>query len=266
LGVTQPAGPIAAAERLILINATAIMLVVVVPVIVLTGAFAWRYRASNTHAAYRPDWAYSGQIELVVWAIPAMVVMLLSGVGWIGSHELDPAHRLDSPVAPLHIEAVSLDWKWLFIYPDQRVASVNALTVPVGTPLEFTLTSATVMNAFFVPQLGSQIYTMPGMAAHLNLLADRPGDYVGFSSHFSGDGFADMRFVVHAVPAAGFSAWLAGVRGAGPALDVSAYAALAGAGSVQRTTYRAADPALFGRIVGGTAGAAGPQPQSNHVR
>jgi len=264
--VTHPAGPIAAAERLILIDATAIMLVVVVPVIVLTCAFAWRYRASNTDAAYRPDWAYSGQIELVVWAIPAMVVILLSGVGWIGSHELDPARPLDSQVAPLRIEAVSLDWKWLFIYPDQRVASVNELTVPVGTPLEFTLTSATVMNAFFIPQLGSQIYTMPGMASRLNLLADRPGDYVGFSSHFSGDGFADMRFVVHAVPAADFPAWLASARGTGDALGAGAYTALAGAGTVQPTLYRDVDPALFGRIVGQTAGAADPPRESLHGR
>jgi cytochrome o ubiquinol oxidase subunit 2 len=260
LGVTQPGGPIAAAERLILIDATAIMLVVVVPVIVLTCAFAWRYRASNTDAAYRPDWAYSGQIELVVWSIPAMVVILLSGVGWIGSHELDPARPLDSPVAPLRIEAVSLDWKWLFIYPDQRVASVNELTVPVGTPLEFTLTSATVMNAFFIPQLGSQIYAMPGMADRLNLLADRPGDYVGFSSHFSGDGFADMRFVVHAVPAKDYRAWLGQVRGAGDPLGASAYAALARAGTVQPTTYREADPDLFGRIVGRTVGASDLRP------
>jgi cytochrome o ubiquinol oxidase subunit 2 len=266
LGVTHPAGPVAAAERLILINATAIMLVVVVPVILLTLAFAWRYRASNTDAAYRPDWSYSGQIELVVWSIPAMVVILLSGVGWIGSHELDPARPLHSAVAPLRIEVVSLDWKWLFIYPDQRVASVNELTVPVGTPLEFTLTSGTVMNAFFIPQLGSQIYTMPGMAEHLNLLADRAGEYVGFSSHFSGDGFADMRFVVHVVPAADFPAWLARVRAAGEPLGPGAYAALAGAGTVAPSSYRDADPTLFGRIVGQAARAADARAEPGHVR
>jgi len=264
--VNRPAGPIAAAERLILISATAIMLVVVVPVIVLTLAFAWRYRASNTRAAYRPEWSYSGQIELVVWSIPAMVVILLSGVGWIGSHELDPARKLDSSRAPLRIEAVSLDWKWLFIYPDQRIASVNELTVPVGTPLEFTLTSATVMNAFFVPQLGSQIYTMPGMADRLNLLADRPGDYVGFSSHFSGDGFADMRFVVHALPAAEFSAWIQGVQGAGAPLDADAYAGLLRAGTVAPTTYAHTEPGAFERIVRQAAAQTAGTPGNAHVR
>src|SRR5580692_5509846 len=190
-GVLDPQGPVASAERLILLNATAIMLVVVVPVIVLTLAFAWWYRSSNARAVRRPEWSYSGQIELVVWAIPAMVVILLAGVAWIGSHQLDPARGLESREQPIRIEVVSLDWKWLFIYPDQHVATLNQLIVPAGAPLEFTLTSATVMNAFFVPQLGSQIYTMPGMTTHLNLLAAQPGDYPGFSSHFSGDGFSD---------------------------------------------------------------------------
>jgi len=176
-GILDPHGPVGGSERLILLNATAIMLVVVVPVIVLTIAFAWWYRASNSAPDYRPDWVYSGRVELVVWAIPAMVVILLAGVAWIGSHDLDPAAKLESPDKPLRIEAVSLDWKWLFIYPDQHVAMVNQLIVPAGAPLEFTLTSATVMNAFFVPQLGTQIYTMPGMTTHLNLLADQTGDY-----------------------------------------------------------------------------------------
>ena len=202
-GVLDPQGPVAGAERLILLNATAIMLVVVVPVIVLTLAFAWWYRASNKRATYSPDWSYSGHIELVVWSIPAMVVILLAGVAWTGSHELDPPRKLKSDAKPIRIEVVSLDWKWLFIYPDQEVAAVNELVVPIGTPVEFMLTSATVMNAFFVPQLGSQIYTMPGMTTRLNLMADAPGDFPGLSSNFSGDGFSDMRFVVHAVSAGG---------------------------------------------------------------
>jgi cytochrome o ubiquinol oxidase subunit II len=190
--VLDPQGPIASAERLILLNATAIMLVVVLPVIVLTLAFAWRYRASNRRAAYRPDWSYSGYIELVTWSIPTMVVLLLAAVAWIGSHQLDPALSLQSGVKPIRIEVVSLDWKWLFIYPDQQVAAVNQLEIPTGVPVEFVLTSATVMNSFFVPQLGSQIYTMPGMTTRLNLLAERAGDYPGLSANFSGDGFSDM--------------------------------------------------------------------------
>jgi cytochrome o ubiquinol oxidase subunit II len=249
-GVLDPQGPVSSAERLILLNATGIMLVVIVPVIVLTLAFAWWYRASNKRAAYRPEWSYSGHIELVVWAIPAMVVMLLAGVAWTGSHELDPARPLVSGAKPIRIEVVSLDWKWLFIYPDQEIAAVNEIVVPAGTPIEFMLTSATVMNSFFVPQLGSQIYTMPGMTTRLNLMADRPGNFPGLSTNFSGEGFSDMRFEVHAVPASGFAAWLARTRGAGPALDMDAYSQLARPDSHAKTqTYRSVDPTLFERIV-----------------
>jgi cytochrome o ubiquinol oxidase subunit II len=249
MGVLDAQGPISSAERLILINATAIMLVVVVPVIILTLAFAWWYRASNARAAYRPDWFYSGHIELVVWSIPAMVVMLLASVAWIGSHDLDPARPLRSDAKPIQIEVVSLDWKWLFIYPDSRVAAVNQLVIPIGTPIEFSLTSASVMNSFFVPQLGSQIYTMPGMTTRLNLLADRAGDYPGLSANFSGDGFSDMRFVVHAVSIPDFENWLARTRGEGSTLNAEAYAQLARATSdTAARTYRGADPQLFERI------------------
>ena len=226
-GVLDPHGPVSAAERLILLNATAIMLVVVAPVIVLTLGFAWWYRSGNRRATYDPDWAYSGRIELVVWSIPAMVVILLGGVAWIGSHELDPAIKLESGVKPVRIQVVSLDWKWLFIYPDENAATVNELVVPAGASLEFVLTSATVMNAFFVPQLGSQIYTMPGMTTHLNLRADEVGDYPGISSHDSGDGFSDMRFVVHAVSPADYQQWLERTHRAPEALDDASYAELA---------------------------------------
>jgi cytochrome o ubiquinol oxidase subunit 2 len=249
-GVLDPQGPVAAAERLILLNATAIMLVVVVPVILMTFAFAWWFRASNARATYRPDWAYSGRIELVVWSIPAMVVILLAGVAWIGAHELDPSVMPHSAAKPLRIEVVALDWKWLFIYPGAQVAAVNQLTVPTGTPLEFVLTSATVMNAFFIPQLGSQIYTMPGMTTHLDLLAERAGDYPGLSSHFSGDGFADMRFMVHAVAPAEFERWLADARAERPALSRDAYAELAGAShNVAPRAYGAVDSGLFEQVI-----------------
>jgi cytochrome o ubiquinol oxidase subunit 2 len=253
-GVLDPQGPVASAERLILLNATAIMLVVVVPVIIMTLAFAWWYRASNKRATYDPDWSYSGHIELVVWSIPAMVVILLAGVIWTSSHLLDPARRLASDAKPIRIEVVSLDWKWLFIYPDFEVAAINELVVPSGTPVEFMLTSATVMNSFIVPQLGSQIYTMPGMTTYLNLMADHPGDYPGLSAQFSGDGFSDMRFVVHAVPAADFQSWLAHTRDVGTALDADAYSQLARAGGNTRPqTYGGVDPMLFEHIVQTTA-------------
>ena len=245
-GVLDPQGPVAAAERLLLIDATGIMLVVVVPVIVMTFAFAWRYRASNTRAVYRPDWAYSGQIELTVWSIPTMVVLLLGGVGWISSHALDPAKPLSATVPPLRIEVVSLDWHWLFIYPDAQVATVGDLVVPVGVPIDFELTSATVMSAFFVPQLGSQIYTMPGMTTHLNLLADRPGTYPGLSAQFSGDGFSDMRFDTVALDKQGFEDWVKTTRSGGGKLDAESYAKLAQPSSaVPPSTYGDVAPRLF---------------------
>jgi cytochrome o ubiquinol oxidase subunit 2 len=253
-GVLDPQGPISFAERLILLNATAIMLVVVLPVIVLTLAFAWWYRASNARATYRPDWSYSGPIELVTWSIPAMTVILLAAVGWIGSHALDPARKLQSDARPLRIEVVSLDWKWLFIYPDQQIAAVNQIVIPTGTPVEFILTSASVMNSFFVPQLGTQIYTMPGMTTRVNLLADRPGDYPGLSANFSGNGFSDMRFLVHAVSASEFEIWLAHTRGEGSTLDADAYSRLVPASSgTEVRTYGSVESDLFERIVHPTA-------------
>lgn len=248
-GVLDPQGPIAAAERTILLNSTTIMLVVVVPVILLILAFAWWYRASNTGASYEPNWAESGRIEFVVWSIPAMVVLLLAGVAWTGSHDLDPARKLPSKLQAVRIEVVSLDWKWLFIYPDSEVATLNQVVVPAGVPIEFVLTSTNVMNAFWVPQLGSQIYTMPGMTTRLNLLADRAGDYPGLSSNFSGDGFSDMRFVVHAVPAAAFSSWLGQAQAEGEMLDARAYSKLARTGSdVSLKTYGSVERGLFERI------------------
>jgi cytochrome o ubiquinol oxidase subunit 2 len=253
-GVLEPEGPIASAERLLLINATAIMLVVVVPVILATLGFAWWYRSSNPRADRNQDQAYEGRLEFVIWSIPALVVILLGGVCWIGSHQLDPRAPIPANAKPLEVDVVSLDWKWLFIYPDQGIAAVNQLVVPAGTPVRFHLTSATVMNSFFVPQLGSQIYTMPTMTTHLNLLADKPGEYPGLSANFSGDGFSDMRFTVKAVPAGDFAGWVAKVHGAGPALDTAGYAALAKPSeAVPPTTYRSVDPQLFGRIVDQTA-------------
>src|SRR4029453_8438132 len=180
-GILDPQGPIASAQRLLLINSTAIMLVVVIPVIVATLGFAWWYRSSNTRANRSTDESFEGRLEFVVWSIPALTVILLGGVIWIGSHQLDPRAPIPGRPDPLRVDVVSLDWKWLFIYPDQGVAAVNQLVVPAGTPVKFRLTSATVMNSFFVPQLGSQIYAMGGMITHLNLLADKPGEYPGFS-------------------------------------------------------------------------------------
>jgi cytochrome o ubiquinol oxidase subunit 2 len=248
--VLDPQGPVGAAERLILLNATSVMLAIIVPVILLTLAFAWWFRAGNGRARYRPDWAYSGPVELVVWSIPALVVLFLAGMGWISSHELDPPKPIASRTPPLDIQVVSLDWKWLFIYPQQGVASVNRLVVPAGTPLRFTVTSATVMNSFFVPQLGSQIYAMGGMTTRLNLLADKPGTYPGLSAQFSGDGFSDMRFEVVAVPPDRFAQWLASTRAGKDKLDKDSYATLAKRDTVPKpVTFATVAPGLFETIV-----------------
>ena len=248
--VLDPAGPIALANRTILIDSLAIMLAIVVPTIAATFAFAWWFRAGNTRARYQPDWAYSGQLELLVWGIPVLVITLLGGVAWIGSHELDPYHPVKSDTPPVEVQVVSLDWKWLFIYPDQHIAAVNELVVPAGVPLHFTLTSSSVMNAFFIPQLGSMIYTMNGMTTQLNLLADQPGTYLGLSSHYSGDGFSGMHFDVRAMPQDQFDAWVATARGSGPALDSASYASLAKQSlDVAPFTFHQTDPALFHDIV-----------------
>src|SRR6516164_8988305 len=256
-GVLDPQGPIGSAERLLLINSTAIMLVVVVPVIVATLAFAWWYRASNTHATRSLDESYESRVEFVVWSIPALTVILLGGVIWIGSHQLDPRAPIQGKSDPVRVDVVALDWKWLFIYPDHGVASVNQLVIPAGAPVEFRLTSATAMNSFFVPQLGSQIYAMGGMITHLHLLADNPGEYPGFSAMFSGDGFSDMRFVVKSVSPGDFNAWLAQARSTGSGLDDASYAELAKPSkAVPPTTYHSVDPKLFERILDKTT--AGP--------
>src|SRR5262245_3473710 len=226
-GVLDPQGPIAAAERLLLINSTAIMLVVVIPVIVATLAFAWWYRASNTRATRSLDESYEGRVEFVVWSIPALTVILLGGVIWIGSHQLDPRTPIPGKSDPLRVDVVALDWKWLFIYPDHGVAAVNQLVIPTGTPVEFRLTSATVMNSFFVPQLGSQIYAMSGMITHLHLLADEPGELPGFSANFSGGRFSELRFVVKSVPAGAFNVWLEQTRAPGSAPHDAGYPAVA---------------------------------------
>jgi cytochrome o ubiquinol oxidase subunit 2 len=249
-GVLDPHGPIASAERQILFNSLAIMLAIVIPTIVATLGVAWWFRSSNTRATYLPDFEYSGRLELLVWSIPAMTVLLVGGVAWVGAHDLDPRKAISSPVKPLTVQVVSLDWKWLFIYPEQGIASVNHLTVPVGTPVSFELTSSSVMNSFFVPQLGSQIYTMSGMVTRLQLQADHPGSYPGLSANFSGEGFADMGFKVNAVPAAQFAQWVTAARNSGPALDATSYADLAKPSrALAPFTYRSVASGLFQQIL-----------------
>ncbi|HEX5258323.1 MAG TPA: ubiquinol oxidase subunit II [Sphingomicrobium sp.] len=252
-GILNPVGPVGGAEKMILINSTAIMLAIIIPTILATVGIAWWFRAGNTRAKYRPEFEYSGAIELVVWSIPALTIILLGGIAWIGSHDLDPAKPLKSSVPPVYVDVVSLDWKWLFVYPDQGIATVNQLVIPAGAPVSFRLTSGTVWNVFFVPQMGTMIYTMPRMASRLNLEADKPGIYEGISAHFSGDGFPGMRFAVHAVPAAQFAAWVASAR-SGPTLDARSYDQLQKPSSyVKPFTYGSVDPKLFDYVLANRA-------------
>ena len=256
----DPKGPIGSEERSIILTATVLMLIVVVPVIALTLFFAWRYRASNEKAEYRPNWSHSNTIEAVVWLIPCTIIATLAVIAWRTSHSLDPYRPLASKVAPIRIDAVALDWKWLFIYPDQKVATVNEVAFPTNVPVEFHITSATVMNAFFIPQLGSQIYAMAGMQTQLHLLASAPGTYQGLSSNYSGDGFSGMTFKAIAVPSRqGFDAWLAKVRASQQTLGGTAYARLAEPSENDPVAYYSqVQPNLFADIVAGKAQAGGP--------
>ena len=249
-GILDPVGPVGHAEKTILINSTAIMLAIVIPTMVATVAIAWWFRRSNSKATYLPDWEYSGGVEMVVWGIPVMTIMLLGGITWISSHDLEPSKPLVSAKPPLKVEVVSLDWKWLFIYPDQGIATVNQLVVPAGTPVSYRLTSATVWNVFFVPQFGTMIYTMPRMTTRLNLQADRQGVYEGISAHFSGDGFPGMQFKAEVLPADQFAMWAQGAHGQGGALDPASFAELSKPSSyVKPMTYGSVAPGLFDAIV-----------------
>jgi cytochrome o ubiquinol oxidase subunit 2 len=220
-----------------------------VPTIIGVLVFAWWFRASNTRARYQPGFVYSGRIELIVWAIPLLVILFLGGVIWIGAHDLDPFKPIETQEKPVEVQVVSLDWKWLFVYPELGVASVNDLVVPVKAPVHFSLTSASVMNMFFVPQLGSMVATMHGMVTQLWLQADQIGELYGQSSQFSGDGFAGMNFIVHAVPPDRFQQWVATAGQAGPTLDAAAYhALLQPSQNVAPYTYRSVAANLFDDI------------------
>lgn len=251
--VLDPKGPVGLQERSIIITATVLMLLVVVPVIALIFIFAWRYRASNEKADYQPNWAHSNRIEAVVWLIPCIIIATLGVIAWRTSHSLDPYRPLDSKVKPIRIDAVALDWKWLFIYPDQKVATVNQVAFPANVPVEFHITSATVMNAFFIPQLGSQIYAMARMETRLHLLASQPGTYQGLSSNYSGDGFSGMTFKALALPSQqGFDAWVAKVKASQETLGTAAYRQLAKPSENNPVEYYSqVQPSLFADIVAG---------------
>ncbi|MGF6261530.1 cytochrome o ubiquinol oxidase subunit 2 [Paraburkholderia youngii] len=250
LDILNPKGSVGLAERDLIATSVWAMLIVVVPVILMTLFFAWRYRASNRNAEYKPGWTHSTAIEVVVWTIPALIILFLAVLTWKSTHELDPYRPLESEVKPINVEVVALDWKWLFIYPDLGIASVNQLAIPVGTPVNFRITSDTVMNSFFIPQLGGQIYAMAGMQTRLHLIADHTGDYAGLAANFSGKGFSDMKFRTLASSPEEFNAWVEKVRASSDRLDMDRYHAVSEPSEKDPVRYfSTVDPKLFNNII-----------------
>jgi cytochrome o ubiquinol oxidase subunit 2 len=243
----DPKGPIGESERFVIITAIALMAIVVIPVFIMAFWFPRKYRASNSAATYLPKWSYSAKIDLVMWAVPLAIVTVLAILAWTRTHELDPYKPIASAAKPINIEAVSLDWKWLFIYPDQNIATVNQITFPVNVPVSFKLTSDTVMTSFFIPQLGSQMYAMGGMQTRLHLLADKPGTYAGQNNQISGRGYANMYFQAQAVSPEEFQAWVQKVRQSKELLDLDRYEKLAqpNVGYYPVTYFSAVKPDLF---------------------
>ena len=246
----DPKGPIGEAQRILIITTFALMLIVVVPVFILVFWFSRKYRASNTKATYMPKWSYSARIDWVIWLVPVAIVMALAYFTWTGTFRLDPYRPVASEHAPLTIEVVSLDWKWLFIYPEQGIAVVNQLVFPANVPLRFKLTSDSVMTSFFIPQLGSQMYAMAGMQTRLNLMADEPGVYTGHNQEFSGRGYADMHFRAIATTPGEFQAWMMEVRQSPDILDADRFAQLRKPTTGNPVTFfSSVEPDLFKRIL-----------------
>jgi len=248
--VIDPKGPIALAERNLLFDAFCVMMIVIVPVIVLTLWFAWRYRASNTKAVYTPTWANSVRIDALTWLIPAVIVIAVAVLLWRSTHRLDPYRPLESKEPPIDVQVVAQDWKWLFIYPEQGIAVVNQLVFPAGRPVSLRITSDTVMNSFYVPQLAGQIYAMAGMQTRLQMLADQPGTFVGRNSQYSGGGYSQQHFEVKAMNQADSDAWVARAKQGGTRLDATTYPALAAKSRANPITYYSTvEPKLFDSII-----------------
>ena len=260
LVVMNPMGDVAVQQKNLVIIATVLMLLIVVPVIALVGVFAWRYRAANTEARYDPEWDHSTQLELVIWAAPLLIIICLGAVTWTGSHLLDPYRPIDrvapgrgiaANTKPLEVQVVALDWKWLFIYPEYGFATVNEVAAPVDRPIAFRLTSSSVMNAFYIPTLAGMVYTMPSMETKLHAVINKAGDYEGFSSNYSGAGFSHMRFRFYGMTDAGFAAWVARNKAAAATLDRSRYEVLSQpTEKVPVLRFGRIDPGLFNAIVG----------------
>ena len=257
--VMNPAGDIAIQQGRLIVVSTLLMLLIIIPVIALTILFAWHYRKSNTKATYEPDWDHSTQLELVIWGAPLLIIIALGLLTWISTHTLDPYRKLSrldeqrpisANVKPLTVEVVALDWKWLFIYPEQGIATVNELAAPVDMPIRFKITASSVMNSFYIPALAGQIYAMPGMETALNAVINKPGDYDGFSANYSGAGFSDMRFKFRGMTPENFDRWVQSAKAAGGSLDRAGYTTLEKPSQREPVRfYRAVDADLYHAIV-----------------
>ncbi|TBU98687.1 ubiquinol oxidase subunit II [Stutzerimonas kirkiae] len=241
-------GQVGAEQGRLILIAVGLMLIVVIPVIIMTFVFGWRYRSTNKDASYTPEWSHSYKIELVVWGVPLIIVAILAVLIWKTSHSLDPYRPLDSDKPPLHVEVVSLDWKWLFIYPEQGVAVVNELVIPEKTPVTFHITSDTTMNTLSIPQLGGMIYAMGGQRTQLNLIANEQGEFFGQSGNYSGIGFSAMRFTTHSVSDQAFEEWLEKARGADETLDFAAFKKLGERGEMVNHRYPIHPVKYYGQV------------------
>ncbi|HWT60451.1 MAG TPA: ubiquinol oxidase subunit II [Rhizobium sp.] len=257
--VMAPSGDIAVQQRDLIVISTVLMLLIIIPVIFLTLLFAWRYRHSNTAATYAPEWHHSTRLEIVIWAAPLAIIIALGAVTWISTHKLDPYRPLDrldaaraipADTKPLTVEVVALDWKWLFFYPELGIATVNELAAPVDMPINFKITSSSVMNSFYIPALAGQIYAMPGMETKLHAVINKEGEYEGFSANYSGSGFSHMRFKFHGLNREGFDAWVAKVKQQGTMLNRDAYLKLEKPSEKEPVRYYAgADADLYDAIL-----------------
>lgn len=230
VAVLEPAGPVAMKERNLMTLAIIMSVIVVVPVYVMTVLIAWKYHERNAESRkvkYTPDWDHSRLFESIWWGIPIAIIAVLSVITWNSSHALDPYKPLANTTQPVTVQVVALDWKWLFIYPQQHIASVNLVEMPANTPVDFQITSDSVMNSFWIPQLGGQIYAMPGMSTQLHLLADKTGSFYGSPANIAGNGFARMTFTAKAVSSSDFATWVSHAQASRQQLSTAAYAALA---------------------------------------
>ncbi len=248
--IYAPKGMIALQEWSLIITTTLLMLIVVVPVFVLTFFFAWKYRATNKHAKYTPDWANNETLEAIWWAIPSVIILVLAVITWKSTHELDPYKPLRSNVKPITIQVVALDWKWLFIYPELHIATVNLVEFPFDTPINFEITADAPMNSFWIPALGGQVYAMPGMKTQLHLIASDVGTYTGTSANFSGSGFSDMKFDAKSVSPREFLEWAYAVKSASSSLTYDEYTRLSLPSKNHPVSlYSSVAPGLYDKIV-----------------